>query len=61
MEPDNAYALTGLGHLHFDFREYRAALQRWTRMLELEPDNIRILTSVGNCYRKLKEFEGGLV
>jgi tetratricopeptide (TPR) repeat protein len=62
IEEDNPYALIGLGHLHFDFREYEEALLRWNRMYELGGENvdIRVLTSIGNCYRKLKDFEGGL-
>ena len=66
MEESNAYALIGLGHLHYDFKEYRDALYYWTKMLELNagrPENvdIRVLTSIGNCHRKLKTFESGLV
>lgn len=63
LEKDNAYALIGLGHLHYDFREYEDALEYWGRMLEVHGNNvdIRVLTSIGNCYRKLKNFEQGLV
>ncbi len=62
MEENNAYALIGLGHLNYDFREYRDALYYWNRILELNPSNtdIRVLTSIGNCHRKLKSFEEGL-
>lgn len=62
MEKDNAYALIGLGHLNYDFKEYRDALYYWTRIYELyNKDNvdIRVLTSIGNCHRKLKTFEEG--
>ena len=62
MEQNNAYALIGLGHLHYDFKEYKDALYYWTRMFELNRDNldIRILTSIGNCHRKLKTFDQGI-
>ncbi|MBR7081070.1 MAG: tetratricopeptide repeat protein, partial [Treponema sp.] len=62
MEENNAYALIGLGHLHYDFKEYKDALFYWTRMLEVNPQNvdIRVLTSIGNCHRKLKTFDKGL-
>lgn len=62
MEENNAYALIGLGHLHYDFKEYKDALYYWTRMLEISPDSvdIRVLTSIGNCHRKLKTFEEGV-
>ena len=63
MEDTNAYAVIGLGHLHYDFKEYRDALYYWTKMLDLNPNNvdIRVLTSIGNCHRKLKTFDQGLI
>jgi tetratricopeptide (TPR) repeat protein len=62
IEPDNPYALIGLGHLHYDFREYEEALRYWMRMHEIDGDkvDIRVLTSIGNCYRKLKRFSDGI-
>jgi pentatricopeptide repeat protein len=62
LEPDNPYALIGLGHLHYDFREYDDALASWKRMHEVagEDVDIRVLTSIGNCYRKLKRFQEGV-
>ena len=62
MEQNNAYALIGLGHLHYDFKEYKDALYYWTKMVELNPDavDIRVLTSIGNCHRKLKTFDKGI-
>ncbi len=62
LNPDNHYALIGLGHLHYDFKEYKEALTYWQRMVELEADNvdIRVLTAIGNCYRKLKHFDKGI-
>lgn len=61
MEQDNAYALIGLGHLNYDFKEYKEALYYWTRVYEINQENvdIRVLTSIGNCYRKLKSWESG--
>ncbi|MDR3201294.1 MAG: tetratricopeptide repeat protein [Spirochaetales bacterium] len=63
METDNPYALIGLGHLHYDFKEYEKALFYWERMMGAHsPDqiDIRVLTSVGNCHRKLKNFASGI-
>ncbi|TFG82577.1 MAG: tetratricopeptide repeat protein [Spirochaetales bacterium] len=62
MELDNPYALIGLGHLHYDFKEYRDALHYWQRMVDAQGDSvdIRVLTSIGNCYRKLKQFDLGI-
>lgn len=62
MEADNPYALIGLGHLHYDFKEYKDALIYWQRMVQLQSTDvdIRVLTSIGNCYRKLKQFDSGV-
>jgi tetratricopeptide (TPR) repeat protein len=62
MEKDNPYALIGLGHLHYDFKEYGKALFYWERMIETRPGqvDIRVLTSIGNCHRKLKSFRSGI-
>jgi tetratricopeptide (TPR) repeat protein len=62
MERDNPYALIGLGHLYYDFKEYDKALFYWERMVQVHGSNvdIRVLTSVGNCHRKLKTFRKGI-
>jgi tetratricopeptide (TPR) repeat protein len=62
MEAQNPYAIIGLGHLHYDFKEYRDALFYWEKMVEFNREgvDIRVLTSIGNCHRKLKTFEHGI-
>jgi tetratricopeptide (TPR) repeat protein len=62
MEENNPYAIIGLGHLHYDFKDYQEALFYWEKMLNTNPENIdiRVLTSIGNCHRKLKTFEEGI-
>ena len=62
LENTNPYALIGLGHLHYDYKEYREALHYWTRMYNQNHDScdIRVLTSLGNCHRKLKTYEEGI-
>jgi tetratricopeptide (TPR) repeat protein len=61
IEAENPYALIGIGHLHYDHREYQEALEYWSRMLTVSGArvDIRVLTSIGNCYRKLKRFDEG--
>ncbi|MDR3174222.1 MAG: tetratricopeptide repeat protein [Treponema sp.] len=63
MEEHNPYAIIGLGHLHYDFKEYRDALFYWEKMFQAngEKADIRVLTSIGNCHRKLKSFGEGIV
>jgi len=62
MEEANPYAIIGLGHLHYDFKEYREALFYWEKMMEGGSGDvdIRVLTSIGNCHRKLKTFSKGI-
>jgi len=62
LEKTNPYAIIGLGHLHYDFKEYDAALSYWERMLQTanQDVDIRVLTSIGNCHRKLKTFNKGI-
>jgi tetratricopeptide (TPR) repeat protein len=63
MEENNPYALIGLGHLHYDFKEYDKALFYWERMINAHSSgeiDIRVLTSVGNCHRKMKNFSNGI-
>ncbi|MDR0731280.1 MAG: tetratricopeptide repeat protein [Treponema sp.] len=63
MENQNPYAIIGLGHLHYDFKEYRDALFYWEKMFETNREgvDIRVLTSIGNCHRKLKTFGDGII
>jgi tetratricopeptide (TPR) repeat protein len=62
IEESNAYAIIGLGHLYYDFKDYKEALFYLEKMLEFGFDkaDIRVLTSVGNCHRKLKTFSEGI-
>jgi tetratricopeptide (TPR) repeat protein len=62
IDAQNPYAIIGLGHLHYDFKEYRDALYYWEKMMETNKESvdIRVLTSIGNCHRKLKTFSGGV-
>lgn len=63
MEENNAYALIGLGHLFYDFKEYPNALRYWQRMYDIQGEqvDIRVLTSLGNCHRKMKTYAEGIV
>jgi tetratricopeptide (TPR) repeat protein len=62
MDAQNPYAIIGMGHLHYDFKEYREAMSYWEQMLKSCKGNadIRVLTSIGNCHRKLKSFQNGV-
>lgn len=62
MEENNAYAIIGLGHLFYDFKNYKESLFYLEKMLKhgLENVDIRVLTTIGNCHRKLKSFIDGV-
>ncbi len=61
MDENNAYALIGLGHLHFDFKFYDEAQYYLKKMIEISDDvDIRVLTTLGNCHRKLKTYDQGI-
>ncbi|MCL1959738.1 MAG: tetratricopeptide repeat protein [Spirochaetes bacterium] len=62
IEDDNPYAIIGLGHLYYDYKEYKEALFYLEKMLKFGYDDvdIRVLTSIGNCHRKLKTFSEGI-
>jgi tetratricopeptide (TPR) repeat protein len=62
IDDNNPYAIIGLGHLHYDYKEYREALFYLEKMLKFGYDDvdIRVLTSIGNCHRKLKTFSEGI-
>lgn len=56
IDPANPYALSGLGHLYFEKRNYKEALTYWHRLLESSKYDVKVLTNTGNCYRKLKQY-----
>lgn len=62
VHDDNAYALIGLGYLHYDFKDYREALLYWEKVYTADTAHadVRVLTSLGNCHRKLKTYREGL-
>lgn len=62
IDSNNPYAIIGLGHLYYDFKDYKEALVYWERMIKdgFKNVDIRVLTSIGNCHRKLKSFSDGV-
>ena len=51
--PESAAAWTALGNAYFDSDQYAAAIDAYTRSLQIEPDNADVLTDTGIMYRKL--------
>lgn len=60
VEPDNRYALNGMGNLLYDAERYEEAAAAWDRLLAFDQKNVRVLVCLGNCHRKLKDFETAL-
>lgn len=54
QEPDNSFALKGLGDVYFDMYEHREALNYYTKASETEPSDYNILLKIGTCYEKLR-------
>jgi tetratricopeptide (TPR) repeat protein len=51
--PESAAAWTALGNAYFDSDQYAAAIDAYTRSLQIEPGNADVLTDAGTMYRKL--------
>jgi cytochrome c-type biogenesis protein CcmH/NrfG len=51
--PDSAAAWTALGNTYFDSNQYAAAIDAYTRSLQIEPGNPDVLTDAGIMYRKI--------
>lgn len=60
--PNSAYALIGLGYLHYELQDYPQALKAWLQAhaLDATQADVRLLTNLGNCHRKLKSFDQGV-
>ncbi|MBQ3641319.1 tetratricopeptide repeat protein, partial [bacterium] len=54
QEPDNTFALKGLGDIFADMYEFKDALKYYKKIAELSPNNYEINFTIGACYEKLK-------
>ncbi len=61
-DPKNAFALVGLGYLHYDQKDFVRALSCWSQAhaVNASKTDLRLLTNLGNCHRKLKSFDLGV-
>ena len=57
IDPDNVYALAGLGDSYRGLKDVDKALDVWSRYLSLRPDDYRILTRVADGFRKKGDLE----
>ena len=60
MDPENNYALVGLGDSARKRRHYEKAIGFYERCLEIHPDNNYALFGLADCYRSLKHFNKAL-
>ncbi len=51
--PDDVKALTDLGNLYYDMRQYSKAILYYSRILVLTPENVNVRTDMGTCYKIL--------
>lgn len=55
-DPENNYALVGLGDTARKRRQFEKAIGYYERCLEIHPDNNYALFGLADCYRSLKHF-----
>ncbi|MBT1071602.1 tetratricopeptide repeat protein [Pelotalea chapellei] len=56
-DPDNSYALYGLGN-YFRWKcDYRKAIAVWEKILEKNSGTVNLMTRIGDAYRNLGEFD----
>lgn len=56
MDPENNYALVGLGDSYRKKNRYHEACQYYQRCLDQHPTNNYALFGLADCYRNLKQF-----
>lgn len=62
--PNDTYALTQLGNIYFDSKQYNDAIEYYARVLKIQPTNTNVRTDMGIAYwegsrnadRAIKEF-----
>jgi len=59
-DPDNPYALVGLGDLKRKRKRFKEALNYYQKCLEVEIDNRFALAGLGDAYRALEEVDKAL-
>jgi tetratricopeptide (TPR) repeat protein len=58
---DTEYDLLKKGYRKVTMKEYKSAVQVYTRILEINPENPEALAYRGLCKYHLKDFEGALI
>lgn len=56
IDPDNSYALVGMGDLERKLRRFREAITHYSRCLEETPDNNYALFGLAECYRGMRQY-----
>ena len=56
LDPENAYALSGLGDAAKKRGDFKTALGHYTTCLQHHPDNEYALYGLGDCYRGLNDY-----
>jgi tetratricopeptide (TPR) repeat protein len=59
-EPENTFALYGLGDCYRWLRQYDEVVRWWGRILEKEPRNQLMHSRLGDAYYNLGEYENAL-
>lgn len=56
QEPDNTFALKGLGDVYKDMYEFKSALEYYNRAIKINSNDYELYNQMGLCYEKLKDI-----
>jgi len=55
--PKNVEALTDLGNIHFDQKQYPQAIDLYRKVMELQPSNVEVSTDIGTALFYSNRFD----
>jgi tetratricopeptide (TPR) repeat protein len=56
-QPNNQEAISSLGNLHFDLKEYQKAAGYYEKAVKNDPTNVNLITDLGSSYLWLGEYQ----
>ena len=56
-DPENQEAVTALGNLNFDLKNYQEAAKWYQKAVEKDPNNVNLITDLGSSYLWLNDYQ----
>ena len=56
QEPENTFALKGLGDVYVNMYEFKNALEYYKKLTKIDSSNYEVFNQMGFCYEKVKDF-----